>query len=202
MTRRKLWSVALAAVAVLATTGSAFAQQGGQGTEQAGRGRTLREQRGGGVLALQADAQRVDAGGEGGTFLGGGGLGLAQLAAPAGDLLERGDGLLVTAVQAELAVVEAGDPRLQGGERERGLLGAAFRLPPGRGQPLELGSGRLAAAGTDGGAGLRAPRAGARRHGARGGRGRRPRDGGGPAGVEHGGSRIGGEGWRVATARR
>ena len=101
------------------------------------------EQRRGCVLAVQADVQRLDPGGQRGSVLRGGELlppQLSQLFVQRGQI---GDRLFVLGVQAEFAGIEAGHLGLQGGERPRGLLRPFGRLLARGGQPADLGRRRL-----------------------------------------------------------
>ncbi len=120
-------------------------EEGGDRPEEAADGVGGREQRAGAVLAVEADLERVAAGHEPGAFA----VGLLGVVAGPGqlllDLVEGGDRLLVLGVEALLAGVEAGDPRLEGGEVALGAVGAGGRVLAGVGEALDLGVGRLGA---------------------------------------------------------
>ena len=105
------------------------------------------EQRGGAVLAAQAELEGLDAGGGGRASALGGSLGLL----PAGELglggVEPLGGLLVGGVETLLALLVLGDAGLEVGELALGLGGSGLTLLDGGAQASDLGLAGLDARG-------------------------------------------------------
>ena len=128
----------------------AHGEQRGHRPEQAGDRVGGGEQRAGAVLAVQAELERLLAGGQTGALALGALRLLTGLGEPLLDVAERGGRALVLGVEPLLARVEPGDPGLQGGEVALGALSArATASSRARGQPADLlvGGGRAALAG-------------------------------------------------------
>ena len=102
-----------------------------------------REQRGGAVLAAQAQLQGLHPGGGGLPVALGGPLLLAQLLELGFQPVEVGGGLLVARVEVLLARLLGGDRRLQRGELALGLGGAGPSGLDGVAHPAELALGGL-----------------------------------------------------------
>ncbi len=117
-----------------------------QGGDRAGHGVGVvagSEQRGGAVLAAQAQLEGLHAGGAGLAVAVGGALGVAQPLDLGLEPLVLGGGALVGLVEALLALLVDGDGRLEGGELALGLGGPGGGGPGAAAQPLDLRLARL-----------------------------------------------------------